>query len=75
MNFFNNFPQFNQPLYPQKPQINPALFQQAISTLDEQTLRGLVQQARNQGISEQQIKEGLEQLANMRKNSSPQGVI
>lgn len=75
MNFFNNFSQFNQPLQPQRPQIDPIKFQQAVSALDEQTLRGLVQQARNQGISEQQIKEGLEQLANMRKNSFPQGVI
>lgn len=75
MNFFNNFPQFNQPLQPQRPQIDPVKFQQAVSTLDEQSLRALVQQARNQGISEQQIKEGLDYLVSIRKNSSPQGVI
>lgn len=52
-------PQIQQP-------INQAQFQQFIPKITDENLKQLVAQARQQGISEEQIKQGLEFVMNMR---------
>ena len=46
--------------------INQAQFQQFIPKITDENLKQLVAQARQQGISEEQIKQGLEFVMNMR---------
>jgi DNA-binding transcriptional regulator YhcF (GntR family) len=46
--------------------INHAQFQQFIPKITDENLKQLVNQARQQGISEEQIKQGLEFVMNMR---------
>lgn len=50
----------------QQQPINPQQFTQAVSKLDKNTLAGLVQQARQRGISEQEIESGLDFLLKLR---------
>ena len=52
-------PQIQQP-------INQSQFQQFIPKITDENLKQLVAQARQQGISEEQIKQGLEFVMNMR---------
>ena len=54
-----NIPAAQQP-------INQAQFQQFIPKITDENLKQLVAQARQQGISEEQIKQGLEFVMNMR---------
>ena len=46
--------------------INQVQFQQFIPKITDENLKQLVAQARQQGISEEQIKQGLEFVMNMR---------
>ena len=46
--------------------INQTQFQQFIPKITDENLKQLVAQARQQGISEEQIKQGLEFVMNMR---------
>lgn len=46
--------------------INQAQFQQFMPKITDENLKQLVAQARQQGISEEQIKQGLEFVMNMR---------
>ena len=46
--------------------INQAQFQQFVPKITDENLKQLVAQARQQGISEEQIKQGLEFVMNMR---------
>jgi hypothetical protein len=50
----------------QKQPINQQQFIQGISNLDKQTLAKIVTQARQQGISEQEIENGLNFLLKLR---------
>ena len=52
-------PQIQQP-------INQLQFQQFMPKITDENLKQLVAQARQQGISEEQIKQGLEFVMNMR---------
>lgn len=52
-------PQIQQP-------INQSQFQQFMPKITDENLKQLVAQARQQGISEEQIKQGLEFVMNMR---------
>ena len=54
-----NMPTTQQP-------INQTQFQQFIPKITDENLKQLVAQARQQGISEEQIKQGLEFVMNMR---------
>ena len=54
-----NIPTTQQP-------INQTQFQQFIPKITDENLKQLVAQARQQGISEEQIKQGLEFVMNMR---------
>ena len=54
-----NMPTIQQP-------INQAQFQQFIPKITDENLKQLVAQARQQGINEEQIKQGLEFVMNMR---------
>ena len=54
-----NIPTAQQP-------INQTQFQQFIPKISDENLKQLVAQARQQGISEEQIKQGLEFVMNMR---------
>ena len=66
--------QFKLPLQmcPQQQQqmsgVNPQQFQQWLPNLNNNMLQQLVQQARQQGISEQDIKTGLEFLNQLRSH-------
>lgn len=62
MNYFNPF--FNQNNFQRMPQFDPVKFKQAVSQLDKETLSRLVQQARAQGIPDNQIEEGLNYILN-----------
>lgn len=60
MNNFNNYNNFSTP------QFNPNQFKQMVPNLTDNMLVQLAQQARAQGISEQQIKQGLEYIKSLR---------
>lgn len=69
MNLFNNqinqlFPNYSQP---QNKSFDPVQFKQAIPNLDKQTLVSLVQRARQQGISDAEIEQGLNFILNLKK--------
>ena len=49
-----------------QPPINQSQFQQYIHKITDDNLKQLVIQARQQGISEEEIKQGLEFIMNMR---------
>lgn len=51
---------------PQRQPIDPQKFSQAVPKLDKQTLANLVNQARQQGISEQEIEAGLNFLLKLK---------
>ena len=51
---------------PQKQPIDPQKFTAAATKLDKQTLANLVSQARQQGISEEEIEQGLNFLLKLR---------
>jgi hypothetical protein len=51
---------------PQKQPIDPQKFTAAATKLDKQTLANLVTQARQQGISEEEIEQGLNFLLKLR---------
>ena len=57
-------PNMNMPTTQQP--INQAQFQQFIPKITDENLKQLVAQARQQGIGEEQIKQGLEFVMNMR---------
>lgn len=57
-------PNMNMPTAQQP--INQTQFQQFIPKISDENLKQLVAQARQQGISEEQIKQGLEFVMNMR---------
>lgn len=62
MNYFNPF--LNQNNFQKTPKFDPVKFKQAASQLDKETLSRLVQQARAQGIPDNQIEEGLNYILN-----------
>ena len=49
-----------------QPPINQSQFQQYVHKITDDNLKQLVVQARQQGISEEEIKQGLEFIMNMR---------
>ena len=51
---------------PQKQPIDPQKFTAAATKLDKQTLANLVTQARQQGISEEEIEQGLNFILKLR---------
>lgn len=67
MDYFNPFMRNMQtapasPMYGQRqplPQINPQQFRQFAITLNDQSLNGFAQMARQRGISEHDIQEGI----------------
>ena len=61
----NLFPQM-RPQQQQMTGVNPQQFQQWLPNLNSNMLQQLTQQARQQGISEQDIKTGLEFLNQLR---------
>ena len=61
---FTNCP--NPSIPNQRPQINPNQFMQVVMTLDQNALAQLVQMARNQGISDQDIQDGLKFINSLR---------
>ena len=66
MNFFNpSFSAYSNPA-PQIPQIDPARFRQSVSKLNQDDLKRLVQQARANGLSDEVIEAGLNQILSMR---------
>lgn len=66
MNFFNpSFSAYPNPA-PQIPQIDPARFKQSVSKLNQEDLKRLVQQARANGIPDDIIEAGLNQILNMK---------
>ena len=60
------FPNYSQP-QPQKQSFNPIQFQQMIPSLDKNMLVNLVQSARQQGISDAEIEQGLNFILNFKK--------
>lgn len=71
MNWYNTnqinqlFQQQNQ-LQPQNEQFNQQQFSQLVLNLDKTALINLVQRARQQGISEQEIETGLNYILNLK---------
>ena len=66
MNFFNpSFPAYSNQMA-QPPQIDPTRFKQSISKLSQDDLKRLVQQARANGISDEVIEAGLNQILSMK---------
>ena len=66
MNFFNPlFPAYSNQV-PQIPQIDPARFKQSVSKLNQDDLKRLVQQARANGIADEVIEAGLNQILSMK---------
>lgn len=51
---------------PKQNSINPQQFKQMVPMLNQNILQQLVQQARAQGISEQDIQEGLNYIQNLK---------
>jgi hypothetical protein len=56
-NYGQPHPTYGQP--PQMPQIDPQQFRQFAITLNDNSLNGFAQIARQRGISEQDIQEGI----------------
>lgn len=67
MQQLQNLMQNAQNTIPQNQPINQQQFIQKVSQIDQQTLAGLVNQARQQGISEQDIETGLNFLQQLCK--------
>lgn len=68
MNWYNNN-QINQ-LFPnqnQNQQFNPSQFNQLALNLDKTALINLVQRARQQGISDNEIEQGLNYILNLKR--------
>ena len=55
-NYGRPLPTYQQP---QRPKIDPNQFRQFAITLNDQSLNGFAQMARQQGISERDIQEGI----------------
>ena len=61
------FTNYQNPSIPnQRPSINPNQFMQVVMTLDKNALAQLAQMARNQGISDQDIQDGLKFINSLR---------
>lgn len=66
--FANIFPGAGQPMMPNQPQkqpINQQQFRQYAITLNDNTLNAFAQKAREQGISEKDIQEGIQFIKSM----------
>lgn len=64
MNNFNPFANFGQ--QNMGPQINPSQFKTYLPQINENMMNQLIQQARQQGISEEEIQQGLNFINSMR---------
>lgn len=68
MALFNQFFPNNRPMPTQlRQQIDPQQFKQLAVTLDKTSLQQLVQQARQKGMSDKDIEEGLNFILNLQK--------